>query len=40
VREALRKALAGDARRLIIAHGEWLRENGRDVLARSLAWIG
>jgi hypothetical protein len=38
-REALRKALAWDPRRLIIAHGEWVRENGRDVLARSLAWI-
>jgi hypothetical protein len=39
-RAALRKALAWDPRRLIIAHGECVRENGREVLARSLAWIG
>jgi hypothetical protein len=39
-REALRRALAWDPQRLIIAHGQWVRENGREVLARSLSWIG
>jgi hypothetical protein len=39
-RESLRKALAWDPQRLIIAHGEWVRENGKEELARSFAWIG
>ena len=39
-REALQRALAWDPQRLVIAHGEWVRENGREELARSLAWIG
>ncbi len=39
-REALRKALAWDPQRLIIAHGQWVRENGREALARSLSWLG
>ncbi len=38
-REALRKALAWDPQRLIIAHGEWVRENGRAALAHSLRWL-
>jgi len=39
-RAALRKALAWDPQRVLIAHGEWVRENGRAALARSLRWIG
>jgi hypothetical protein len=39
-RESLRKTLAWDPQRLIIAHGEWVRENGKEELARSFAWIG
>jgi len=39
-REALRTALAWDPQRLIIAHGPWVRENGREALARSLSWLG
>jgi hypothetical protein len=39
-RAALRKVLAWNARRLIIAHGEWVREDGGAALARSLRWLG
>ena len=39
-REALRKMLGWNPQRLIIAHGQWVRENGREALARSLSWIG
>ena len=39
-RAALRKAVAWNPQRLIIAHGEWVRDNGREVLERSLRWIG
>jgi hypothetical protein len=39
-RRALRKALEWNPERLIIAHGMWVRENGREVLQRSLAWLG
>jgi hypothetical protein len=39
-RESLSKMLAWDPQRLIIAHGEWVPENGKEELARSLAWIG
>lgn len=39
-RAALRKALAWNPQRMIIAHGEWVRDNGRAALARSLRWIG
>ncbi len=38
-RESLRRALAWDPQRLIIAHGEWVRENGSEELARSFAWL-
>jgi hypothetical protein len=38
-RRALQKALAWDPQRLIIAHGDWVRRDGREVLAKSLAWI-
>ena len=39
-REALRKMLGWNPQRLIIAHGQWVRENGREALARALSWIG
>jgi hypothetical protein len=39
-RAALDKALAWNPQRMIIAHGEWVRDNGRAALARSLRWIG
>jgi hypothetical protein len=39
-RGALQKALAWNPERLIIAHGVWVPENGREVLQRSLAWLG
>jgi hypothetical protein len=38
-REALRKALAWDPERILLAHGEWVRGNGREVLERSLRWL-
>jgi hypothetical protein len=39
-REALRKMPGWNPQHLIIAHGQWVRENGRETLARSLSWIG
>ena len=39
-RRALQKALAWNPERLIIAHGVWVPDNGREVLRRSLAWLG
>lgn len=39
-RAARAQALAWDPERLVIAHGEWVRENGRERLARSLRWLG
>ncbi len=39
-RAALRQVLAWDPLRVIIAHGEWIRVNGREEIARSLRWIG
>ncbi|MGH7924778.1 MAG: DUF4336 domain-containing protein [Candidatus Binatus sp.] len=39
-RRAKRKILDWNPERVIIAHGEWIRENGRDVLERALAWMG
>ena len=39
-REALRKMLGWNPQRLIIAHGQWVRENGREALARAFSWIG
>ena len=38
-RAALRKALARNLHRVIIAHGEWVRENGCAALAHSLRWL-
>ncbi len=39
-RAALRKALAWDPQRLIIAHGTCVHANGRAALERALVWIG
>jgi len=38
-RAALRRALAWNPERLIIAHGEWVRHNGGATLAHSLRWL-
>jgi hypothetical protein len=38
-RAALRKALSWNPQRLIIAHGDWVRENGRAALAHSFRWL-
>ncbi len=39
-RRAKRKILDWNPERIIIAHGEWVREKGREVLERALAWMG
>jgi hypothetical protein len=39
-RKARSKILDWNPERVIIAHGEWIRENGREVLERALAWMG
>ncbi|MFQ5667725.1 MAG: DUF4336 domain-containing protein [Candidatus Binatia bacterium] len=38
-RRALHKSLEWNPRRLIVAHGAWARENGREVIQRSLRWL-
>jgi len=38
-REALAALLATNPRRVVMAHGEWQRENGRAYLQRSFAWL-
>jgi hypothetical protein len=38
-RAALHQALAWNPRRMIIAHGDWVRENGAAALAHSLRWL-
>jgi hypothetical protein len=38
-RAALERAMAWDPQRVIIAHGEWARTEGRKMLSRSLRWI-
>ncbi|MGW8320571.1 MAG: DUF4336 domain-containing protein [Thermodesulfobacteriota bacterium] len=38
-RGGLRKALGWDTERLVIAHGVWLRTNGREAMRRSLSWL-
>ena len=38
-RAALRKMLAWDPQRVIMAHGEWQHENGRAYLERAFAWL-
>jgi hypothetical protein len=40
VRCAKCKVLGWNPRHVIIAHGEWVRDHGRDVLERALAWMG
>lgn len=39
-RRAKQTVLDWNPRRVIIAHGEWVRDDGRAVLARALAWMG
>jgi hypothetical protein len=39
-RRARQKILDWNPERVIVAHGEWVRENGREVLERALAWMG
>lgn len=38
-RAALQRALAWDAERIVIAHGTWVRSDGREALRRSLRWL-
>ena len=38
-RAALRQALEWEAEVLVIAHGVWVRRNGKEALRRSLAWL-
>jgi hypothetical protein len=38
-RAAVRRALDWDPRRVVIAHGDWAREDGRRWLERSMAWL-
>ncbi len=38
-RATVAKMLAWDPRRVVIAHGTWQRENGRDYLERAFAWL-
>jgi Domain of unknown function (DUF4336) len=38
-RAALRRVLAWDAERLVIAHGVWVRTNGTAALRTSLGWL-
>jgi hypothetical protein len=39
-RRAKRKILDWDPQRVIVAHGEWIHDNGRAVVERALAWMG
>jgi hypothetical protein len=39
-RRARDKALSWNCRRVIVAHGEWPRENGNAFLAKSFRWLG
>jgi hypothetical protein len=39
-RRAKARMLAWNPKRLVIAHGEWVRSDGRCMLERALAWIG
>lgn len=39
-RRARSKILDWNPERVIIAHGQWVRENGREALERALAWMG
>jgi len=40
LRRAKRRVLGWNPRRVIIAHGEWIRDDGRATLERCLAWMG
>ncbi len=40
LRQARANILAWDAQRVIMAHGEWQADNGRDFLARAFEWMG
>lgn len=40
LREAREKVLGWDPRAVIMAHGEWQAQNGRQFLARAFEWIG
>jgi hypothetical protein len=39
-RQARDKVLSWNCERVIVAHGEWPRENGNAFLAKSLRWLG
>lgn len=39
-RAARDKVLAWNCQKLIMAHGEWLRSNGKAQLAKSFSWLG
>lgn len=39
-RRAKHTVVDWNPQRVIVAHGEWVRDNGRAVLERALAWIG
>jgi hypothetical protein len=40
LREAKDKLLSWDPGKVVMAHGEWQAENGREFLAHALEWIG
>jgi len=40
LRRAQQKVLGWNPERVVIAHGDWVRENGQAVLTRALAWMG
>jgi hypothetical protein len=39
-RRARNQVLGWHPERVVIAHGEWVRADGRPVLGRALAWLG
>ncbi|HHH31839.1 MAG TPA: hypothetical protein ENK57_26310 [Polyangiaceae bacterium] len=39
-RRARAEVLSWDTEQLVIAHGLWVRKDGRRVLRRDLAWLG
>lgn len=38
-RDAIRRAIAWDPARMVIAHGAWAREDGAEALRSSLSWL-
>ncbi len=38
-RATVEKMLAWNPRRVVMAHGVWQRENGRDYLERAFSWL-